>query len=402
MPSPVEFQTQREIELQKLRLHVLALPWTVTSKSYCDCAYTSKILKFCKMMHDRGHSVTHYGAEGAEVACDHVTVLSAADQLRNFGPRDKAKCWSPSWDPNHPSWALFNSACTAAISLRPLKPGDFICHITGASRPVAHFFKESEAISVEYGIGYSGTFAEYRAFESNSIRSAVWHHHDWEPDGRAYDWVIPNYFDVADFPEGSSDPYLHHEQHLLFVGRIVRRKGLAVAMDIARLNGMKLIIAGQGAIQKSKDTLVGTDGTTYKSAGDWEYVGHVDVQRRGELMAGARAILVPSYYTEPFGGVNVEAQLCGTPAITYDWGGFTETVENGKTGYRCMNLADFVTAAKIVHNLDRKYIRARAIEKYSLEAVAPMFEQWFQAIRDHKTTGWETQHPERTNLDWMK
>ena len=37
---------------------------------------------------------------------------------------------------------------------------------------------------------------------------------------------------------------------------------------------------------------------------------------RAELLRNAKAVLMPTYYLEPFGGVNVEAQLCGTPVIT--------------------------------------------------------------------------------------
>jgi len=398
--------------MNKLRLHLLGLPWTVTSKDFCDCAYTSKILKFAKMMTARGHEVTHYGAEGATVECPHVTVMTQAEQMAYFGPRDLNKPWGPPWDPNHHAWGMFNAMCAANISQR-LQPGDFICHITGASRPLSWFFKERpDVVHVEYGIGYSGVFADYKAFESHSIRDAIWFHDNWEPDGRSKDWVIPNYFDVDDFPAGTGkgptwtgatggSAEVLGGDYLLFVGRIIRRKGLAVAMETAKRVGMKLIIAGQGATRQG-GALVAQDGVIYRG-GDWDYVGRIDAEQRAKLMGGARAILAPSYYTEPFGGVHVEAMLCGTPAITYDWGGFSDTIENGKNGYRCMTLADFITAAKIAHTLDRNYVRERAISRFSLEAVAPMFEQWFQMIRDDKTpTGWETEHPERTNLDWMR
>ena len=51
--------------------------------------------------------------------------------------------------------------------------------------------------------------------------------------------------------------------------------------------------------------------------------------------------MVPTYYVEPFCGVNVEAQLCGTPVISNDCGAFTETIENLKTGILAHTLKDF-------------------------------------------------------------
>ena len=98
---------------------------------------------------------------------------------------------------------------------------------------------------------------------------------------------------------------------------------------------------------------------------------------------------------------NVEAQLCGTPAITSDYGAFTETVEHGATGYRCRTLDHYVWALKNVHTLDRLEIARRARSLYSLDRCAKMYQEWFEMLSTLWGNGWYTENPDRTQLSWL-
>ncbi len=78
----------------------------------------------------------------------------------------------------------------------------------------------------------------------------------------------------------------------------------------------------------------------------------VGVEGRRKLMAEAAAFICPTQYVEPYGNVAIEAQASGTPVICTDWGGFTETVLHGYTGYRCRTMEQFEWAAGNIGRID--------------------------------------------------
>jgi glycosyltransferase involved in cell wall biosynthesis len=204
-----------------------------------------------------------------------------------------------------------------------------------------------------------------------------------------YDCVIPNYFDPSDFEYREKK-----DGYLLFLGRLITNKGLAIAVDLAKRTGHKLLVAGQGSYE-------GVMGS--KPPPHVEVIGYADVETRRKLLAGAKALIQASYYNEPFGGCVVEANMSGTPVITSDWGAFSETVVHGTTGYRCRTMDHFIWAVNNVDKLSPSACRDWAMKNYSCDRVVLMYEEFFQMLNDVKNSGgFYAEHPERNQLDWLK
>jgi glycosyltransferase involved in cell wall biosynthesis len=222
-------------------------------------------------------------------------------------------------------------------------------------------------LEVEWGIGYSGVYSPRKVFESYAWQHAVYAQMKdaAQSVGSQWDTVINNYFALDEFPvgDGAGD-------YLFFIGRLIPLKGLQVVRDVQERTGLPVIVAGTG-----------DESLLPKNC---EYLGNVLPEKRSELMGNARAVLVPTLYVEPFGGVNVEAQLTGTPVITTDWGAFTETVEQGRTGFRCRSLDDFTEATEKVLDLDREYIAQRARSRWDMNVLKHDYDRYFKYLQQHK------------------
>ena len=130
-------------------------------------------------------------------------------------------------------------------------------------------------------------------------------------------------------------------------------------------------------------------------------IGYADIETRKKLMSRAKGAFVASLYNEPFGGVQVECLLSGTPTITTDWGSFTENNINGLTGYRCRTFEQFTWAANNIDKIKPENCRNFAASNFSLENVGAKYEEYFQSILNiYGKQGWYEPNPERTHLDF--
>ena len=347
-----------------MRFHVVSLPHIQTTKQFVNCAYTEKVRRFCNMMSSLGHEVFLYAGEQNEAeVTELIPCITEEQRVKSL----KGKHFtSGSFDSREPHWMLFNANVVKEINKR-IQKKDFICLIGGSAQAIiADQFPNH--ISVEFGVGYAGVFGKYKVFESYAWMHSVYSQYKnaSEVDGAFFDTVIPGYLDPEMFPLQEKK-----EDYYLFIGRLIERKGYHIAQQVCQELGKRLIVAGPGDFN-----------------GYGEYVGPVGPEERAKLMGGALATFVPTLYVEPFGNVNIESQACGTPVITTDWGAFTETVEQGKTGFRCRTFQEFCEAVESVKSLNPAYIRNRAISLYSVDIVKYQYEKYFQNLLKLWGKGW--------------
>jgi glycosyltransferase involved in cell wall biosynthesis len=346
-----------------MRVHVVGLPHTQTTREYDWCAYTAKIRRLGGMLHARGHEMLLYAGQDNEALCtEHVPITRPERWFGDAGWDHKTVF--NQWDSEAPCW--IEMGLRAIIEIRErIEPGDAVGIIAGlCQKPIADHFAALGHPIVEWGIGYDGILdISHRAFESRA-----WQHYVYgkrgESDGRYFDAVIPNAFDADDFKFNAQPA-----DYLLFLGRHTRRKGLAVVEELAKR--YPVITAGQQEMA--------VPGT--------EHVGMVLGDEKAELLANARAVIVPTTYIEPFGGVAVEAMLSGAPAITTDWGAFPETVNHGVSGFRCHTLGEFIDAVEQAPALDREQVRAWA-QQFTTEPVSHLYDRWLRRIALLPEPGW--------------
>lgn len=360
-----------------MRLHLLGLPHTVTSEEYSHCAFTGKVLRFAAMMKGMGYHITHYGVEGAETEADeHVRVMYRDDQLKLMGHdgKDKTRFYQEDARTDSLLYMAYNKLLRERLMDRVTQTDLVLCPFGHAHHDA---LKNLPFIIVESGIGYDTLYqnAHFRVFES----SAWLHYHQGKAGrwGKNYEWVIPNYYDPKDwtvkmFPDSDAP--------VVFMGRLEDVKGLRTVVEVAKHRpDINFVICGQG------------DPRDYLSLKNVHYEPPKVGRERSEFLGNARAVIMPSVFTEPFGGVAVEAQMCGTPAITTTYGAFLETVEDEMTGFRCHTLGDFLAAIDRAPELDRLMIAHRARTMYGYDRVKKMYDRAFKQIQDLRDTGWYSQ-----------
>jgi glycosyltransferase involved in cell wall biosynthesis len=114
--------------------------------------------------------------------------------------------------------------------------------------------------------------------------------------------------------------------YYLFVGRLIRAKGLQTILPLFRRTGRKLLVAGSGAYEAELRRLAA-------EATNIQFLGHITSEQLPALYAGAVATLVPSLCYEVGPRVAIESLQQGTPVIVPDLGGMPEIIADTGGGW---------------------------------------------------------------------
>jgi glycosyltransferase involved in cell wall biosynthesis len=158
------------------------------------------------------------------------------------------------------------------------------------------------------------------------------------------------------------DPYFAAERgegdYLAFVGRITEEKRVDWAVEVAHRAGLPLRVAAK--IDPMDEAYWQSTIRPIFERHSVEFLGELDEHEKPAFYAGARALLFPIDWPEPFGLVMIESLAAGTPVIAMRRGSVPEVLEHGVSGIICESVDEMVAAVHDVERISPEACRRRA------------------------------------------
>jgi len=345
------------------RVAMLAPPWIpVPPPGYGGIELVLSLL--CEGLVRRGHDVTLFAPPGSRSAAEVREVLPDAHEddiqlaiheadhvARVFDALDRAAAEGNPYDVLHDHSGFTAVAMANRISL-----------------PVVHtlhgpFTEDTIPFYVRHG-GKARLVAISEA------------QRDSAPGGVRVDDVVPNPIDVDEWPfRPEKDDYL------LWLGRFTPVKGPHRAIEAARAAGARLVLAGP--VQAGDEAYYREQVEPHVDGDRVSHVGEVQGERKTSLFAGARALLMPIRWDEPFGLVMVEALACGTPVVSFAEGAACEIVQPGVNGFLVEDEEQMAAALRDLPQISPQACRDSVARRYAVDTVVAGYESVYaRAVSD--------------------
>jgi glycosyltransferase involved in cell wall biosynthesis len=276
----------------------------------------------------------------------------------------------PVWPPND-----LAEMRHAAAAMDEIARGDFdLVHVHhAAALPFGRFMRKPMVLTVHH-CREEGLVAHYRDHPNVSLVAISNRQAKLCPE-LSFARTIYHGLDAELYPAGPGGDYV------AFLGRFAEEKGAHLALDAARAAGVPLHLGGKPH-HCSLDYFAREVQPRLRDLGAgavWH--GELSHEPKLELLRGARALLVPIEWEEPFGLVMIEAMLTGTPVIAFARGSAPEVVEEGVTGFLVRDVREMSERIRALDRIDRVRCRARARERWTTERMARDYLSLYESVR---------------------
>ncbi len=156
--------------------------------------------------------------------------------------------------------------------------------------------------------------------------------------------------------------------YLAFLGRISPEKRVDRAIQIAKITGIPLRIAAK--IDRVDAEYFRAEIEPLLDHPLVEYIGEIGDHEKSSFLGGARALLFPIDWPEPFGLAMIEAMACGSPVVAFDRGSVREVIDEGITGRIVSSVEQAAAAVQSIANLDRAQCRKVFEQRFSANRMA--------------------------------
>jgi glycosyltransferase involved in cell wall biosynthesis len=167
------------------------------------------------------------------------------------------------------------------------------------------------------------------------------------------------------------------EDYVIQLARLNPEKGQHLAIQAARRLKLPLVLAGKLDTDAASRRYFRQKIEPHLGNGV-RWIRDLRGPRKWRLLAGAKAMLFPIQWEEPFGLAMAEAMVVGTPVLAFPRGAAPEIVEEGLTGFIVQNVTEMVAAFKErIPDVDAELCATHSRKRFSHLAMARGYEQLY-------------------------